>query len=507
MPDVVRWLRENGRYLSPNDAGDLLQAGAGLLRNWIAIQIVLLSFFVMLFLAGQLVGGLVAVSRPMWSAAYMAALDWYLPGRALVWWSPYITLWLLPFVVGAIPLGWAYWMIGRVGARGRFYERPVTGLVVSAVLTLMLAAGAPSPLWRDTAWGLLGVEALTAFAWAAAYGHAARRARAPGPQGLRGRERPQARGHDLQRRRIAPHAIRLAQSRAVDVGGRPCLRAHRHRRPNRLPRGRLRSAPEPASVDGLRPLGPGRAGRTRTEDHRPFGMARGRAAPRPAPVHRGDHAGPAHRRPPAHPHRCRVARHRVELQDSRLRALVLVGRAGPALRESPRDVRRPVCPRAGLARSRALLPPVRGVLAFSQRLLAAVLVQRPPHPRLSRSVEPAACRSHQPESHARPPGGQHGSGQLLSEPRSGKRRQDAAAPPDQRHHQRDRRRQVPDRAAGSQGRRARHRPPVFQRRRPTPRGLREPPPTGSAERAGLSDCGRRGSELAAFPDVLALVRR
>jgi len=179
MPDVVRWLRENGRYLSPNGAGDLLQAGAGLLRNWIAIQIVLLSFFVMLFLAGQLVGGLVAVSRPMWSAAYMAALDWYLPGRALVWWSPYITLWLLPFVVGAIPLGWAYWMIGRVGARGRFYERPVTGLVVSAVLTLMLAAGAPSPLWRDTAWGLLGVEALTAFAWAAAYGHATRRARAP----------------------------------------------------------------------------------------------------------------------------------------------------------------------------------------------------------------------------------------------------------------------------------------------------------------------------------------
>src|SRR5438105_3554940 len=352
MPDVVRWLRENGRYLSPNGAGDLLQAGAGLLRNWIAIQIVLLSFFVMLFLAGQLVGGLVAVSRPMWSAAYMAALDWYLPGRALVWWSPYITLWLLPFVVGAIPLGWAYWMIGRVGARGR-----------------------------------------------------------------------------------------------------------------------LRSAPEPASVDGLRPLGPGRAGRTRTQDHRPFQRARGRAAPRPAAVHRGDHAGPAHRHPPAHPHRCRVARHRVELQDSRLRALVLVGRAGPALRESPRDVRRPVCPRAGLARSRALLPPVRVVLAFSQRLLAAVLVQRPPHPRLPRSVEPAACRSHQPESHARPPGGQHGSGQLLSEPRSGKRRQDAAAPPDQRHHKRDRRRQVPDRAAGSQGRRARHRPPVVQRRRPTPRGL------------------------------------
>src|SRR5262249_21410104 len=83
------------------------------------------------------------------------------------------------FVLAAIPLGWAYWMIGRVGARGRFYERPVTGLVVSAVLTLMLAAGATSALWRDIAWCLLGVEALTAIAWAAAYGHALRRARAP----------------------------------------------------------------------------------------------------------------------------------------------------------------------------------------------------------------------------------------------------------------------------------------------------------------------------------------
>ncbi|HEV8531499.1 MAG TPA: hypothetical protein VGT00_08795 [Methylomirabilota bacterium] len=177
MPDVVRWLRENGRYMSPNGAGDLLQAGAGLLRNWVAIQVVLLSFFVMLFLTGQMLRGLVAVSHPDWSAAYAAALEWYLPGRALVWWSPYISLWLVPFVVGALPLGWAYWMIGRVGARGRFYERPVTGLVVSVVLTLMLAAGAARPVWRGMAWTLLGIEVLTAIVWAAAYGSAVRRAR------------------------------------------------------------------------------------------------------------------------------------------------------------------------------------------------------------------------------------------------------------------------------------------------------------------------------------------
>jgi hypothetical protein len=177
VPDAVGWLRENGRYLSPNGGGDLLQAGAGLLRNWVAIHVVLLSFFVMLFLTGQMLRGLVEVSHPGWSAAYAAALEWYLPGRALIWWSPYISLWLIPFVVGAVPLGWAYWMIGRVGARGRFYERPVTGLVVAAVLTLMLATGAAQPMWRGMAWGLLGIEVVTAIAWAAAYGNAVRRAR------------------------------------------------------------------------------------------------------------------------------------------------------------------------------------------------------------------------------------------------------------------------------------------------------------------------------------------
>jgi hypothetical protein len=39
-------LRENGRYLSPNGSGDSLLAGAVVLRNWAAIQLVLLTFCV-----------------------------------------------------------------------------------------------------------------------------------------------------------------------------------------------------------------------------------------------------------------------------------------------------------------------------------------------------------------------------------------------------------------------------------------------------------------------------
>ena len=51
----VRWLRENGRYLSPNGAGDTWQAGAVMLRNWVAVHVVLLTFVLMLFAGASLI--------------------------------------------------------------------------------------------------------------------------------------------------------------------------------------------------------------------------------------------------------------------------------------------------------------------------------------------------------------------------------------------------------------------------------------------------------------------
>jgi hypothetical protein len=50
---VLRWLRENGRHLSPNGAGDLPLGLAVIFRNWLALHLVLLSFVLMLFLAAQ----------------------------------------------------------------------------------------------------------------------------------------------------------------------------------------------------------------------------------------------------------------------------------------------------------------------------------------------------------------------------------------------------------------------------------------------------------------------
>ena len=42
---VIGWLRENGNYLAPSGAGDLLVGGAVVLRNWMSMHIVLFAFF------------------------------------------------------------------------------------------------------------------------------------------------------------------------------------------------------------------------------------------------------------------------------------------------------------------------------------------------------------------------------------------------------------------------------------------------------------------------------
>src|SRR6516164_5922223 len=51
---VFRWLRNNGRYLAPRGSGDVLLGLAVVLRNWFAIQIVLLTSLLAIFVALQL---------------------------------------------------------------------------------------------------------------------------------------------------------------------------------------------------------------------------------------------------------------------------------------------------------------------------------------------------------------------------------------------------------------------------------------------------------------------
>ena len=130
---VLRWLRDNGRYLAPNGS-DVLLNGAILLRNWLSVHTVLIAFVLALFVfmqalrAGvlallgdadaQVVSGCVADLNSFASVA--AWLTCYLPfGETHLWWSPWLLAPAVVLVVVAVPLGLAYWLAYPLGHKGR----------------------------------------------------------------------------------------------------------------------------------------------------------------------------------------------------------------------------------------------------------------------------------------------------------------------------------------------------------------------------------------------------
>ena len=128
--EVLRWLRNNGRYIAPNGSGDLLLGGAIIVRNWISIHVILLTLVLAVFVALQvvrnalhpvspdgLVPALLTCDAGVWSnglpslAVLEAWLSCRLPlGEAYLWWSPWLLLPALIFVVAVVPFAWAYWL-------------------------------------------------------------------------------------------------------------------------------------------------------------------------------------------------------------------------------------------------------------------------------------------------------------------------------------------------------------------------------------------------------------
>jgi hypothetical protein len=157
LPDVVRWLRENGRYLSPSGAGDLLLGGAIMLRNWASIHVVLLSFALLGFLTAQAlrVVGEVAL-RGAGEGAVFGAGGW-------IWWSPFVSVPAALLVAWVVPAAWAYWLTGA-WRNSKAWARPAAGIGFAAVVAVALLFAEPR-WWGGTA---LVVVALTVVAWAAA---------------------------------------------------------------------------------------------------------------------------------------------------------------------------------------------------------------------------------------------------------------------------------------------------------------------------------------------------
>ncbi|WP_333879066.1 hypothetical protein [Methylobacter sp.] len=140
--EEIVWLRENGRYLSPNGGGDLLLATSMMLRNWIAAIVVMASFLLLLFTLVHFIE--LAYNSPKWPVFRVQV-----PGSDAHWWQS--GLWFLPLTTllfMTIPPGWAYWCISKGEAlsklesftkrlsqrQGLLWISPIVGLILATAL-------------------------------------------------------------------------------------------------------------------------------------------------------------------------------------------------------------------------------------------------------------------------------------------------------------------------------------------------------------------------------------
>jgi hypothetical protein len=157
---VLGFLRENGRYLSPNGAGDQILAGAAVLRNLVSIHLVLAVFWLTFFLAVQ---ALRINSEPI---AGFDKLNYWL-SRGAFWGSPLLVLPLATFIIAVVPLGWAYWLIRperRTLQKTAATITPWAALFLVLVLALWLIPSFWGPTLPWVA-GVVLVIAVMTFLW------------------------------------------------------------------------------------------------------------------------------------------------------------------------------------------------------------------------------------------------------------------------------------------------------------------------------------------------------
>ncbi len=105
----VCWLRENGRFLSPNGSGDNWLTAAVALRNWVALHVVFLTFaFTLIGLGVVLRVDLSTASATQRWWRPVEDFFWHRPALGL-WWSPWMALPLVPLVTIMFPTAFIYW--------------------------------------------------------------------------------------------------------------------------------------------------------------------------------------------------------------------------------------------------------------------------------------------------------------------------------------------------------------------------------------------------------------
>lgn len=165
---MFRWLRDNGRYLAPRGSGDLILLGGILLRNWIAVQVVMITSVLAVFIALQLL-------RPWFDQVLQLNRDGSLIGTFLICtlpggnsvllWSPWL-VWLAPILALAVaPTVWAYWLVTRRGSDGAIGIPPLAGVFVALLAGIAGAAAYHDMPWRFWPCVLVGAAALLTICW------------------------------------------------------------------------------------------------------------------------------------------------------------------------------------------------------------------------------------------------------------------------------------------------------------------------------------------------------
>ena len=188
---AIDYLRQSGRYLTPNGFGDYVYAGALILRNWAALSLIVGAVIVLFELCIDLVraGASHVRDHPDHHAEWLAGLaSAYLAGFA--WISPIIAASALA-IFFMVVFSWAYWLtmcdVSRLkndgGGSGSAAKRESLGLLARPPLvgTILLIGGSaamaftdladtlPIPFGRWIGWAFLVPAAGGLLAWAAAY--------------------------------------------------------------------------------------------------------------------------------------------------------------------------------------------------------------------------------------------------------------------------------------------------------------------------------------------------
>ncbi len=113
----LRWLRDNGRYLAPNNSGDLFFDIAITLRNLCAVHYVigvsLVAVFFLMYMfrlsTAKIFESAMALEKFM-QPACSAAKSVCNESNLTIWWSPWFAIAGLFVLLGLIPFGVAYWL-------------------------------------------------------------------------------------------------------------------------------------------------------------------------------------------------------------------------------------------------------------------------------------------------------------------------------------------------------------------------------------------------------------